>query len=164
MDVAANLLKPPDFWGTFSKPRRVNSKPVLHRPVEPAPYCGNFAFSVHAKPCWQQLRTSPRLNGRAIQRLSGSDSHDFAVSQCFDIAHWWLAKETPVLAIELARAFVANLERCTCRIHFPREHPLPRGMKAKPLLKLQRGHRGKGAKMMVKRRPSGACARLVEIA
>ena len=37
-------------------------------------------------------------------------------AQCLDIAHWWLAKETPVLAIELAQAFVADLERCTCRI------------------------------------------------
>ena len=83
--------------------------------------------------------------------LSGSNLHDFAVSQCLDIAYWWLAKETPVLAIELARAFVAYLERCTCRIQFTREHPLPRCMKAKPLLKLQRSHRGKGAKMVVQR-------------
>ena len=72
--------------------------------------------------------------------LSGSDRHDFAVSQGLDIANWGLAKETPVLAIELARTFVANLERCTCRIQFTGEHPLPRGRQAKPLLKLKRSH------------------------
>jgi hypothetical protein len=73
---------------------------------------------------------------QSIQRLSGRDRHDVAVSQRLDIAYWWLAKETPVLAIELARAFVADFEGCTCRIQFTREHPLPRCMKAKPLLKL----------------------------
>ena len=69
---------------------------------------------------------------------SGSNRHDFAVSQGLDIANWGPAKESPVLAIELARAFVAELERCTCRIQFTREYALPRGMQAKLLLKLQR--------------------------
>jgi hypothetical protein len=91
--------------------------------------------------------------------LSGSDRHSSAVSQCLDIAHWWLAKETPVLAIELARAFVADLERRTCRIQFTREHPLPCCMKAKPLLKLKRTHRGKGTKMVVQRGSAHACYR-----
>jgi hypothetical protein len=36
------------------------------------------------------------------------------------------AKESPVLAIELARAFVAELERRSCRIQFTREHAVPR--------------------------------------
>ena len=70
--------------------------------------------------------------------LSGSDRHDFAVSQGLDIANRGLAKESPVLAIELARAFVADVERRTCGIQFTREHALPRGMQAKLLLKLQR--------------------------
>src|SRR5258707_8464272 len=77
--------------------------------------------------------------------LSGSDRHDFAVSHGPDIANWGLAKESPVLAIELARAFVADLERRTCRVQFIREHALPRGMQAKLLLKLLRTHRRKGA-------------------
>ena len=64
---------------------------------------------------------------------SGGDRHGFAVSQDLDIANWGLAKESPVLAIELARAFVADLERRTCRIQFTREHALPRGMQAKLL-------------------------------
>jgi hypothetical protein len=34
--------------------------------------------------------------------LSGSDRHGSAVSQGLDIANWGLAKESPVLAIELA--------------------------------------------------------------
>jgi len=54
--------------------------------------------------------------------LSGSDRHDFVVSQGLDIANWGPTKESPVLAIELARAFVADLERRTCRIQFTREH------------------------------------------
>ena len=66
--------------------------------------------------------------GPSSSALSGSDRHDFAVSQGLDIANRWLAKEAPVLAIELARAFVADLERRTCRILFTCEHPLSRGM------------------------------------
>jgi len=89
--------------------------------------------------------------------FSGSDRHDLAVSQGLDIANWGPAKESPVLAIELARAFVADLERCTCRIQFTSEYALPRGMQAKLLLKLQRTHRRKGAKMLVQRRSTHAC-------
>src|SRR5258708_29049037 len=88
----------------------------------------------------------------ANSALSGSDRHDFACLQGFDIANWGLAKESPVLSIELARAFVADLERRTCRIQFTREHALPRGMQAKLLLTLQRSHRRKGAEMTVPRR------------
>src|ERR1700735_935082 len=73
------------------------------------------------------------------------------ISQRLDIANWGPAKESPVLAIELARAFVADLERRTCRIQVTRAHALPSGMQAKRLLKLQRTHRGKGAKMEVQR-------------
>src|ERR1700729_1153029 len=89
----------------------------------------------------------------------GSDRHDFAVSQGLDIANWGLAKESSVLTIELARAFVADLERRTCRIQFTREHALPRGMQAKLLLKLQRTHRCKSAKMDMQRRSTHACNR-----
>src|SRR6266478_8330701 len=81
--------------------------------------------------------------------LSGSDRHDFAVSHGPDIANWGPAKESSVLAIELARAFVADLERRTCCIQFTRQHALPRGKQAKLLLKLQRTHRREGAKMEV---------------
>src|SRR4029077_5959011 len=91
--------------------------------------------------------------------LIGSDRHDFAVSQGLDIANWGSAKESPVLAIELARAFVADLERRTRRIQFTREHAFPRGMQTKLLLKLQRTHRRKGAKMLVQRRSTHACNR-----
>jgi hypothetical protein len=87
---------------------------------------------------------------------SGSDRYDLAASQGLDIANWGPAKESPVLPIELARAFVADLERRTCRILFTREHALPRGMQAKLLLKLQRTHRRKGAKMLVQRRSTHA--------
>ena len=73
--------------------------------------------------------------------LSGSDRHDFAISQGLDIANWGLAKEPLLLAVELARAFVAGVERRTCRIQFTREHALARGMHAKLRLKLRRTHR-----------------------
>ena len=43
------------------------------------------------------------------------------VLQGLDITNWGPAKESPVLAIELARAFVADLERRSCRIQFTRE-------------------------------------------
>jgi hypothetical protein len=95
--------------------------------------------------------------------LSGSDRNDFAVSHGPDIANWGLAKESPVLAIELARAFVADLERRTCRIQFTREHSLPRGMQAKLLLKLQRTHRRKGAKMEVQPRRSPRVTHLCSV-
>jgi hypothetical protein len=78
------------------------------------------------------------------------------VSQGLDIANGGPAKESTILAIELARAFVANLERRTCRIQSTREHALPRGMQAKLLLKLQRTRRRKGAKMVVQRRATHA--------
>src|SRR5882757_4028248 len=91
--------------------------------------------------------------------LSGSDRHDFAVSQGVDIANWGPAKESPVLAIELARALVADLERRTCRVQLIREHALLRSMQAKLLLKLQRTHRRKSAKMVVQRRSTHACNR-----
>jgi hypothetical protein len=80
---------------------------------------------------WELLATvesMPTIGQPSNSASSGSDRHNSAVSHCLDIAHWWLAKEAPVLAIELARAFVADLERRTCRIQFTREHPLPRGM------------------------------------
>jgi hypothetical protein len=64
---------------------------------------------------------------------SGSDRHDFAAAQGLDIANWGPAKELPVLAIELARAFVADRERRTCRVQFTREHALPRGIQAHDL-------------------------------
>src|ERR1700747_729587 len=107
--------------------------------------------SMSAKACLRRSRTSCPWQP-SNSALSGSDRHDFAVSQSLDIANWRPAKESPVLAIELARAFVADLERRTCRIQFTREYALPRGMQAKLLLKLQRTHRRKGAKMKGQRR------------
>jgi hypothetical protein len=79
-----------------------------------------------------------------VLSLSDLARHDFAILLGLDIANWGLPKESPVLAIELARAFVADLECRTCRVHFTRKHALPRGMQAKLLLKLQRTHRRKG--------------------
>src|SRR5260370_25842295 len=108
---------------------------------------GDGPTSCHAR--WQPSNSA----------LSGSDRHDFAVSHGPDIANWGLAKESPVLAIELARAFVADLERRTCRVQSPREYALPCGMQAKLLLKLQRTHRRKGAKIEVQRRSTHACNR-----
>ena len=107
--------------------------------------------------CRGREQVAPWQHGNSA--LTGSDRHDFAVLQGLDIANWGLPKESPVLAIELARAFVADLERRTCRVHFTREHALPRGVQAKLLLKLQRTHRGKGAKMVVQRRSTHACNR-----
>src|ERR1700761_4781958 len=91
--------------------------------------------------------------------LHNSDRHDVAFSQGLHIPNWGPAKESPVLAIELARAFVADLECRTCRIEAIGEHALPRGMHAKLLLKLQRTHRSKGAKMEMQRRSTHACNR-----
>ena len=95
--------------------------------------------------------------------LRGGDRHDFAVSQRFNIANWRPTKESPVLAIELARAFVADLERRTCRIQFTREYALPRGMQAKLLLKLQRTHRRKRTKMVVQGRSAHACKTRIKV-
>src|SRR5882757_8676374 len=110
---------------------------------------GLFATVENKLPPWQPSDSA----------LSGSYRHDFAVSQGLDIANWGPAKESPVLAIELARALVADLERRTCRVQLTREHALPRSMQAKLLLKLQRTHRRKSAKMVVQRRSTHACNR-----
>src|SRR5580693_1303984 len=107
--------------------------------------------------CREREQTVPWQHGNSA--LTGSDRHDFAVLQGLDITNWGLPKESPVLAIKLARAFVADLERRTCRVHFTRKHALPRGMQAKLLLKLQRTHRRKGAKMVMQRRSTHACNR-----
>ena len=106
------------------------------------------------RPSTQQ--ESPSSFGPKPSASSGSDRHGFAVLQGLDIANWGLAKESPVLTIELARAFVADLERRSCRIQFTREHALPRSVQAKLLLKLQRTHRSNGAKMVVQRRSTHA--------
>src|SRR5580658_5403279 len=110
-----------------------------------------------AKACLRRQQAAPWRPSNST--LSGSDRHDFAVSQGLDIANWGPAKESPVLAIELARAFVADLECRTCRIQFTHEYAMPRGMQAQPFLKLQRTHPRKGAKMVVQRRSTHACNR-----
>jgi hypothetical protein len=111
--------------------------------------------SMGALGCTEQARTTA-LGRPDNSVLSGSDRYGFAVSRGLDIANGWLAKEAPVLAIELACAFVADLERCTCRIHVIREHVLSRRTQAKLLLKLKRTHRSKGAKMVMQRRSAHA--------
>src|SRR5438132_11272882 len=109
--------------------------------------------------CTEQFENKPPLGRPGNSALSGSDCHDFAVSKGLDIANWGLAKETPVLAIELACAFIADFERCTCRIKVIREHVLSGRTQAKLLLKLKRTHRSKLTKMVMQHRSAHACDR-----
>jgi hypothetical protein len=109
--------------------------------------------------CSEQAENKPPLGQPGNSTLGGSDCHNFAVSQGLDIANCGLAKETSVLAIELACAFIADLKRCTRRIQFIHKHVLSRRTQAKLLLKLKRTHRSKGTKMVMQRRSAHACDR-----
>ena len=68
-----------------------------------------------------------------------------------NIPHRWLAEETAVLAIELARAFVSDLKAGTRRVQTIQKHMTPRCLQPKLLLILKRTHGGQDAEMMVQR-------------
>jgi hypothetical protein len=70
-------------------------------------------------------------------------------SECLYIPHGRLPEKPSVFAIELACAFIADLESRTLRVESIHEHPLSRGAKAKLLLELQRTHRSKRTKMVM---------------
>jgi hypothetical protein len=71
----------------------------------------------------QQLRTRRPLGNRTVQRYAGTDRHGFAVSQGFDIAHWWLAEET--VKAEPDYALVADFARRARGINPVNKHRLP---------------------------------------
>jgi hypothetical protein len=86
---------------------------------------------ISAKALWPvcNSREQAALWQPNISALSGSDRHDFAVSQGPDIANWRPAKETPVFAIELARTFngtrVSNCEnRCSNEVRPKNGHSI----------------------------------------
>jgi hypothetical protein len=62
-----------------------------------------------------------------------------------------LAEETAVFAIELAGAFVSDLERGTGGVQTVDEHAFPRCMQPKLLLILKRTHGGQRPEMVVQR-------------
>ena len=68
-----------------------------------------------------------------------------------NIPHRWLAEETAVFAVELAGAFVSDLEGRTCGVQKIREHAAPRRLQPKLFLILKRTHGGQRPKMMVQR-------------
>ena len=162
------LQSSPEHWNSRGSASEfpVRSAQIWYRPP-PGSRCnpkldlGSRPCETHAtgrNACLRESRAGyPWQPGNSA--LSGGDRRGFAVSQGLDVANWGPAKESPVLTIELARAFVADLERRTCRIQFTREYALPRGMQAKLLLKLQRAHRRKGTKMEVQRGSTHACNR-----
>jgi hypothetical protein len=84
----------------------------------------------------------------------GSDRSDIAVSQGLNIANWWLAKETPVLAVELAYTLVTDFIRRARRINSIHEHALPCRLQPELLLILERAHCRQPTELMVQRRHS----------
>ena len=64
-------------------------------------------------------------------------------------ARRWLAEETLVVAVELARAFISNLERCAGSINPFYEHSFFRCSQSKLLLVLKRNHGREGTEMMM---------------
>ncbi len=67
----------------------------------------------------------------------------------FDVAHGGLAEEAAVLAIELAGAFIADLEGGAGGIEAFIEHAFPGYMQSKLLLVLQGAHGGERTELMV---------------
>ena len=107
---------------------------------------------VYSKACWQQV--SRQSGDSCDSALGGVDRDDFAVPKGLDIANGRLAKETAVLAAELADALVPNFVGRTGSVTSVHEHSLPCGLQPKLLLASQRAHRGQRAELMVKRRYS----------
>src|SRR5690348_12176107 len=66
-----------------------------------------------------------------------------------DIAYWRLTEETTVFAIELRRAFVADLECSGGRIQAIVQQEVPRRLKPELLLVLKRTHRSQRAETVV---------------
>src|SRR5438876_11253280 len=75
-------------------------------------------------------------------------------AKSFDIAHWRLAEEPAVFAIELANALVADFVGCARGIHPFHKHPLPCPLQPQLLLILKRAHCGQCAELMVECRNS----------
>ena len=68
-----------------------------------------------------------------------------------DVPHRGLAEEAAIFAIELCRAFVADLKGRAGRIETIVQHQAPRRLKPQLFLILQRTHRGQHPEMMVQR-------------
>jgi hypothetical protein len=143
-------------FGAVRYDREPLSNPYQTRdlcPVDLCPY-GKFG-STSGKPCCQQVRY--RQSGDSCDSvLGGVDRYDFAVPKGLDIANGRLAKETAVLAAELADALVPNFVGRTGSIKPVHEHSLPCGLQTKLLLILERAHRSQRSELMVKRRHSHA--------
>src|ERR1017187_1992888 len=86
------------------------------------------------------LPITDRLHQRSAWRAKGPN-----------IPHRWLAKETAVFAVELAGAFVSDLEGRTCGVQTIHEHASPRRLQPKLFLILKRTHGGQHPEMMVQR-------------
>ena len=54
-----------------------------------------------------------------------------------NIPHWWVAEETAVFAVELARTFVSDFKGSACGVEIIDEHASPRGLQPKLLLILR---------------------------
>lgn len=67
----------------------------------------------------------------------------------FDVAHWWLAEEAAVLAIELAGAFIANFEGCAGGVEAIVEHAFARDVQSQLLLILERAHSSERTELVV---------------
>ena len=68
-----------------------------------------------------------------------------------NIPHRRLAEETAVFAVELAGAFVSDLEGRTCCVQTIHAHAAPHCLQPKPFLIMKRTHGGQHPEMMVQR-------------
>ena len=84
--------------------------------------------------------------------MSGAKRRRAGESACLDVPHRWLAEEAFVLAIELTRALVPDVESGTRGIKPFYEHAFSCDLQSKLLLVLKWAHRRQGAKVMAPRR------------
>src|SRR5277367_5578372 len=86
------------------------------------------------------LLIADQLHGKSARRAESPN-----------ISHWWLTEEAAVFPIELAGAFIANLEGRTGCVEAVDEHASPSCLQAKQLLILKRAHGRQRPEMMVQR-------------
>jgi len=75
-----------------------------------------------------------------------------AVPKLFHVAHWWLAKELFILAVEVRGIIIAYSVARACRIQALPEHQAAGFLQPQLLLELQRAHCGQRPEVMVEAR------------
>ena len=158
--------RPVLFWGNFNNTRLrrfSGTIPPSDRPDERLLLLGGARIRVSLRrraKMWQATVQRWRSSVRPLRLLHNMKArgtwppyqYSRRRPKCLDIASGRLAEEALVLPIELTRTLLTDLKCCARGIELLRQHLLPRCMKSKLLLKLQRAHGRQAAEVMMERR------------